>query len=154
MSHQVLPAGTPAPALSGTDQHGNPISIRDFAGKKLVIFFYPQDDTPTCTKEACNLRDNYGALKAAGYEVIGVSPDGEKSHKKFIDKFQLPFRLVSDVNRTWIEGFGVWGEKQMYGKTYMGVHRTTFLIDEQGTIGHVIDKVKSGDHAAQIPAGG
>ena len=154
MSKPILSAGTPAPRLSGTDQNGNALAINDFAGKKLVIFFYPQDDTPTCTKEACNLRDNYGALRAAGYEVIGVSPDSEKSHKKFIDKFQLPFPLISDVDRKWIDAFGVWGEKQMYGKTYMGLHRSTFLIDEQGTIARVIDKVKSADHAAQILAGG
>ncbi len=153
MSKPILSAGTPAPQLSGSDQNGNSLSINDFAGKKLVVFFYPQDNTPTCTKEACNLRDNYGALKAAGYEVIGVSPDGEKSHKKFIDKFQLPFPLVSDVDHQWIEAFGVWGEKQMYGKTYMGLLRTTFLIDEQGTIARVIDNVKSADHAAQILAG-
>lgn len=152
MANQVLSVGAKAPELQGTDQDGNPIAISDFTGKKLVIFFYPKDNTPTCTKEACNLRDNYGALKVAGYEVLGVSIDSEKSHRKFIDKFELPFPLVADTDQKWVEGFGVWGEKQMYGKTYMGTHRTTFLLDEKGEVTQVIEKVKSADHAAQILA--
>ncbi len=152
MSTQLLAKGTQAPNIQGIDQDGKSISISDFAGKKVIVFFYPKDNTPTCTKEACNLRDNYSVLTAAGYEVLGVSIDGEKSHRKFIDKFDLPYSLIADTDQKWVNAFGVWGEKKMYGKTYMGTHRTTFVIDEKGVIERVIEKVKSADHTAQILA--
>lgn len=153
MSTQLLAEGTQSPSIQGIDQDGKSISIADFAGKKVIVFFYPKDNTPTCTKEACNLRDNYSVLTAAGYEVIGVSIDGEKSHRKFIDKFDLPYSLIADTEKEWVNAFGVWGEKKMYGKTYMGTYRTTFVIDEKGVIERVIEKVKSADHTAQILAG-
>lgn len=140
------------PNIQGIDQDGKSVSIADFAGKKVIVFFYPKDNTPTCTKEACNLRDNYGVLTEAGYEVLGVSIDGEKSHLKFIAKFDLPYSLIADTEQQWVNAFGVWGEKKMYGKTYMGTHRTTFVIDEKGVIERVIAKVKSADHTAQILA--
>lgn len=152
MSTQLLAEGTQAPSIQGIDQDGKSISIADFAGKKVIVFFYPKDNTPTCTKEACNLRDNYSVLTAAGYEVLGVSIDGEKSHRKFIDKFDLPYSLIADTEQEWVNAFGVWGEKKMYGKTYMGTYRTTFVIDEKGVIVRVIEKVKSADHTAQILA--
>lgn len=153
MSTQLLAEGTQSPSIQGIDQDGKSISIADFAGKKVIVFFYPKDNTPTCTKEACNLRDNYSVLTAAGYEVLGVSIDGEKSHRKFIDKFDLPYSLIADTEKEWVNAFGVWGEKKMYGKTYMGTYRTTFVIDEKGVIERVIEKVKSADHTAQILAG-
>ena len=147
---QILSAGTPAPFLTGKDQNGNDISIQDFAGKKVVLFFYPKDDTPTCTKEACNLRDNHVLLNQQGFVVLGISTDGEKSHQKFIRKYELPFSLITDPDQEWVNAYGVWGEKQMFGRKYMGTFRTTFIIDEQGMISHVIDKVQSADHAQQI----
>lgn len=146
----MLTPGTPAPALEAQDQHGNAISLSAFAGKKVALFFYPKDDTPTCTKEACNLRDNYTALLAKGIQVVGISVDPAISHQKFIAKHELPYPLIADTERALAEAFGVWGQKSLYGNKYMGILRTTFLIDEQGTIIHVIDKVKSGEHATQI----
>ncbi|MBX7243163.1 MAG: thioredoxin-dependent thiol peroxidase [Bacteroidia bacterium] len=143
-------AGNTVPGLSGKDQSGNTISLSQFKGRKVVLFFYPEDDTPTCTKEACNLRDNYGLLKSKGLEVIGVSIDNETSHQKFIGKYDLPFPLIADEDKTWVEAYGAWGEKNMYGKKYMGTHRVTFLINEEGVISHVIKKVKSDNHAQQI----
>jgi peroxiredoxin Q/BCP len=145
-----LPVGTPVPDLPLPDQDGQLLRLSDFRGKKVALFFYPEDNSGTCTKEACSLRDGYAELKAQGFEVLGVSPDSEASHKKFIAKQNLPYRLISDPDRKWIEAFGAWGEKSMYGKTYMGLLRTTFLIDEEGKISHVIEKVKSAEHAAQI----
>jgi len=150
MSTTLLEIGANAPDVIGVDQQGNSVALKDYLGKNVILFFYPKDNTPTCTKEACNLRDNYQALKEKGYEVIGVSIDDETSHQKFIDKFDLPYTLVADTDHKWVEAFGVWGEKKMYGKTYMGTMRTTFVIDEQGKITHVIKKVKSADHANQI----
>ena len=145
-----LKVGDKAPAISSKDQNGNPISLKDYLGKKVVLYFYPQDNTPTCTTQACNLRDNYGAIKKAGFEILGVSVDNEKSHKKFIDKFQLPFSLIIDTEHKIVNDYGVWAEKTMFGKKYMGTLRTTFLIDEKGVITKIIEKVKSAGHTAQI----
>lgn len=146
----TLEKGKKAPAFKLPDQNGKIRTLKDFEGKKLVIYFYPKDDTPTCTTEACNLRDNYKKLKKEGYEIIGVSPDEEKRHIKFIDKYKLPFDLLSDTEHKMSIKYGVWGEKSMYGRTYMGIHRTTFIINEKGKITEVIRKVVSKDHAAQI----
>jgi peroxiredoxin Q/BCP len=148
MSH--LKPGDKAPSIKGNDQHGKPVSLTDFKGRKLVLYFYPKDDTPGCTAEACNLRDNYDALLAAGYAILGVSPDSEKSHTKFIGKFDLPFSLLADENKETCEAYGVWVEKSMYGRKYMGVNRVTFIVDEQGKIERVIDKVDTKNHTAQI----
>lgn len=148
MSH--LKVGDKAPEISGNDQHGNAVSLSDFKGKKLVLYFYPKDDTPGCTAEACNLRDNYAAIKKAGYEILGVSPDNEKSHGKFIGKFDLPFSLLADTDKATSEAYGVWIEKSMYGRKYMGVNRVTFIIDEAGHIERIIDKVDTKDHTKQI----
>lgn len=146
----VLQPGAAAPLDTVTNQEGQPVSLQDFRGKKVILFFYPEDNSPTCTKEACNLRDNYDALKAKGFEVIGISVDHEKAHQKFIAKHSLPYTLFADPERKLHEAFGVWAEKKMYGKSYMGTLRTTFVIDEQGIITHVIEKVKSDDHTNQI----
>ena len=132
------------------DQNGNIISLNDFKGKKLVIFFYPKDNTPTCTEEACNLRDNIAALKKKKIAVIGVSRDSVRKHKNFSTKFNLPFPLLADEEGKMVEAYKVWGEKSMFGKTYMGIFRTTYLIDEEGKIAGVIEKVKSKDHSQQI----
>jgi peroxiredoxin Q/BCP len=146
----MLTEGIKAPAFTGTDQDGIQVSLKDFKGKKLVIFFYPEDDTPTCTIQACNIRDNYPLLKRAGLEVIGISPNEEKDHRKFKEKFSLPFTLVADPKHTIIDKFGVWGEKQLYGRKYMGLHRTTFLIDEKGMIRKVFLRPKNKAHAEEI----
>ncbi len=143
-------AGNPAPSPEAKDQKGNALSLSHFKGKKIALFFYPEDDTPTCTKEACNLRDNFSVLTSKGIIVLGVSIDDEVSHQKFIEKYSLPFPLIADTDKKWVEAYGAWGEKNMYGKKYMGTHRVTFLIDEEGIISHVIKKVKSEDHAQQI----
>ncbi|TAE51755.1 MAG: thioredoxin-dependent thiol peroxidase [Bacteroidetes bacterium] len=145
-----LAPGSPAPEIPLNDQDGVPVSLSEYRGKKVVVFFYAEDNSGTCTKEACNLRDNYDVLRAKGFEVLGVSPDDEKSHRKFIAKQTLNYRLIADPEHKWIQAFGVWGEKQMYGRSYMGLLRTTFLIDENGIVTHVIEKVKSAEHAAQI----
>ncbi|MBY0537632.1 MAG: thioredoxin-dependent thiol peroxidase [Chitinophagaceae bacterium] len=150
----VLKAGDKAPAFSGVDQDGKKISLKDYKGKKLVLYFYPQDGTPTCTVQACNLRDNFSALKAAGYEILGVSPDSVKDHKKFETKQSLPFRLIADDDHTILNKYGVWDEKQLYGRKYMGVLRTTFVIDEKGVITQVFLKPKSKMHAEEILAAG
>jgi peroxiredoxin Q/BCP len=146
----MLAVGEKAPSFSGFDQKGIEKSLEAYAGKKFVIFFYPEDDTPTCTKQACNLRDNYQLLKDNGFEVIGVSPDEVAKHAKYQEKYDLPFTLIADPEKKIIEAFGVWGEKNMYGKKYMGLLRTTFVIDESGTIIAVIKKPRVTEHAEQI----
>ncbi len=145
-----LTVGNKAPAFEGRDQDGNIIRLADYSGKKLVLYFYPKDDTSGCTAQACNLRDSLPALKSAGYEIVGVSVDNEKSHLKFISKYNLNFPLIADTEHQLVQAFDVWKEKSMYGKKYMGIVRTTFLIDESGTITRIIDQVKTGEHAAQI----
>jgi peroxiredoxin Q/BCP len=145
-----LKAGDKAPTFSGIDQQGRKVSLADFKGKKVILYFYPQDDTPTCTTEACNLRDNYALLKKKGFVVLGVSPDPEKSHKKFADKFDLPFTLIADPEHTIIDCYGVWGQKQLFGREYMGVLRTTFVIDEKGIIRKIFEKPRSSLHAEEI----
>ncbi len=145
-----LTEGIKAPAFKGKDQNGNTISLSDYKGKKLVLFFYPEDDTPTCTIQACNLRDNFSLLKANGFTIIGISPDDEKKHKKFEAKFNLPFTLIADAKHTIIDKYGVWGEKQLYGRKYMGLHRTTFLIDEKGTIKKIFLKPRNKQHSEEI----
>jgi len=147
-----LKEGDKAPLFSGNDQNGRRVSLADFRGKKVVLYFYPQDDTPTCTIQACNLRDHYGLLKKNGYEIIGVSPDNEKSHKKFEDKFSLPFVLLADPDHTIINKYGVWGEKQLFGNNYMGVHRTTFVINEKGVIEKIFFRPRNKEHAEEILA--
>ncbi|MCK5467249.1 MAG: thioredoxin-dependent thiol peroxidase [Cyclobacteriaceae bacterium] len=146
----ILKAGDVAPDFSVNDQNGNPVKLSDFKGKKVVLYFYPKDNTPGCTAESCNLRDNYQALQKAGYEILGVSKDSEKSHRKFIDKFELPFTLLADTEKDIHEKYGTWIEKSMYGRKYMGTARVTFLIDENGKIEEIIEKVKTKDHTAQI----
>ena len=145
-----LKAGDKAPDFEAKDQNEKTVKLSDFRGKKVVLYFYPQDNTPTCTVEACNLRDNYSTLKSKGYEVLGVSPDSSKKHTNFIKKYSLPFTLLADENNEIIESYGVWGEKTTFGKTYMGVYRTTFIIDEKGIIERIIDEVKAKEHAEQI----
>lgn len=144
--------GDKAPEVLGKDQNGNEIKLSDFAGSKLVLYFYPKDSTSGCTTEACNLRDNYAELRKQGYAVVGVSVDDEKSHHKFIDKNELPFPLIADTDKALVEQFGVWGEKKMYGRSYMGTFRTTFIIDEHGIISKIISpkEIKVKEHAAQI----
>lgn len=148
MTHLI--EGKKAPAFKGKDQDGKLVSLADLKGKKVVLYFYPEDDTPTCTVQACNLRDNFGVLKKKGIIVLGVSPDEEKKHKKFEAKYSLPFTLIADTGHTIIEKYGVWGEKQLYGRTYMGLHRTTFLIDEKGVIRKIFLKPKSKQHSEEI----
>lgn len=146
----TLQAGEKAPAFTSKDQNGNTVSLDQFLGKKVVLYFYPKDDTPGCTAEACDFRDNYQGLVAQGIEVLGVSVDDEKSHQKFITKHSLPFTLLADTDKEIVEAYGVWGEKNMYGKKYMGTNRTTFIIDEKGNIAHVIAKVDSKNPTAQV----
>jgi peroxiredoxin Q/BCP len=148
----TLKEGDKAPAFSGKDQNGKKVSLSEFKGKKVVLYFYPEDDTPTCTVQACNLRDNYALLKKHGFEVIGVSPNDEKSHKKFEAKFNLPFILLADADHAIINKYGVWGEKQMFGNKYMGVHRTTFVIDEKGVISKIFLRPRNKQHAEEIVA--
>ena len=145
-----LQVNDPAPAFVGIDQDGQPIQLTDFAGKKLVLYFYPKDNTPGCTAQACNLRDNYTALQEAGYEIVGVSTDSVASHKRFIEKKQLPFRLIADEDRTIHEQYGTWVQKSFLGKKYWGTARLTFVIDETGHIERIIDRVKTSSHTAQI----
>lgn len=142
--------GKKAPAFKGKDQNGNLRSLSEFKGKKLVLYFYPKDDTPGCTAQACDLRDNYKQLLKAGYAVIGVSPDDEKKHKKFIAKYDLPFDLLADTDNKIAGAYGVWVEKSMYGRKYMGIARTTFLIDENGKLTDIIEKVDTKAHTGQI----
>ena len=146
----ALQIGDKAPEFVVNDQDGNPIKLSDFLGKKVVLFFYPKDQTPGCTAEACNLRDNFDPLKKAGYNILGISKDSEKSHRNFIAKQNLPFSLLADTDLQVHEQYGTWQEKQNYGRTYMGTVRTTFLIDEKGIISDIIRKVKTKDHTTQI----
>ena len=146
----ALKEGMKAPLFEGIDQNGNLIKLTDYSGKKIILYFYPKDNTPGCTAEACNLRDNYASLIKKGYSVIGVSADTEKSHKSFADKYSLPFPLIADTSKKILNDYGVWGEKKLYGKTYMGVLRTTFVIDEKGIIEKIIEKVNTADHTEQI----
>ena len=146
----TLKQGDKVPDFAVNDQDGNVVSLNDYKGKKLIVFFYPKASTPGCTAEACNLTDNYKALQEKGYEILGVSADSEKRQSNFKTKYKFPFPLLADENKEVIEAFGVWGEKKFMGKTYDGIHRKTFLVDENGVVAHVIDKVKTKDHAAQI----
>ncbi len=147
---QTLKAGDKVPNFTVNDQDGNPISLSDYQGKKLVVFFYPAASTPGCTAEACNLRDHYAELQAEGYELLGVSADTEKKQSNFRNKFKFPFPLLADTNKEVINAFGVWGPKKFMGREYDGIHRKTFLINEDGVVDRVIDKVKTKAHAAQI----
>lgn len=145
-----LKAGEPAPAIKASDENGNLITLEELRGKKVVLYFYPKDNTPGCTAEACDLRDNYSQFLEKGFEIIGVSADSQNSHIKFKDKYQLPFRLISDVDQKVLKDYGAWGEKKMYGKSYMGILRKTFIIDEEGYIEKIIEKVKTKEHSKQI----
>ena len=146
----TLQAGDTAPDFSGTTETGATVSLGDFAGKKLVLFFYPKDDTPGCTAAACSLRDHYQELKDAGFALLGVSPDPAKKHQKFIDKYEFPFSLLADESHEVMNAYGVWGRKKFMGREYDGVIRTTFVIDEQGKIMHVFNKVKTKEHGKQV----
>ena len=147
---QTLKEGDKVPNFTSTDQDGNTVSLSDFAGKKLVVFFYPAANTPTCTVEACNIRDHYAELQAAGYEILGVSADTERKQKNFSNKFEFQYPLLADVDKEVINAFGVWGPKKFMGRTFDGIHRKTFVVNEEGVVERVIDKVKSKIHAAQI----
>lgn len=148
MSH--LKIGDKAPDFAAKDQNGNLVSLKSFKGEKVALYFYPKDDTPGCTAQACNLRDNFNELTEKGIVVLGVSVDEVKKHKKFEDKYKLPFTLVADEEKTIVADYGLWGEKKFMGKTYMGTSRVTFLIDEKGKIVHIIEKVDTKNHTAQI----
>jgi peroxiredoxin Q/BCP len=148
MTH--LKAGDQAPDFSAPNEKGEIITLAHYQGKKLVLYFYPKDDTPGCTAEACSLRDGYGQFQAKGYEILGVSPDSVKKHVKFQEKYSLPFNLLSDETHAVSEAYGVWAEKKFMGRAYMGVLRTTFVIDENGTIERVIEKVNTENHASQL----
>jgi len=146
----TLQAGDLAPLFTAKNQNGETVSLTDYNGKKVILYFYPKDNTPGCTAEACDFRDNYQSLASQGFEVIGVSTDDEKSHKKFEAKFDLPFTLIADTDKTIVESYGVWVEKSMYGKSYMGTSRKTFVIDEEGKIITVIDKVDTKAPSKQV----
>ncbi len=145
-----LKEGDPAPGFTANDQNGKAVSLSDFLGKDVILYFYPKDDTPGCTAEACSFRDNYQSLLQKGFEVIGVSTDDEKSHTKFVSKYQLPFTLISDTEKTIVEAYGVWVEKNMYGKKYMGTARKTFVIGKDGIIRHILAKVNTENSSQQI----
>ncbi|MDA3909989.1 MAG: thioredoxin-dependent thiol peroxidase [Bacteroidales bacterium] len=147
---EALKAGDKAPDFQGKDQKGNLIKQSDFSGKKLILYFYPKDNTPGCTAEACDFRDNYEMWLSKGYAVVGVSADSEASHEKFAEKHELPFPLIADEDKSIIQAYGVWGEKNLYGKKSMGIKRTTFVIDEKGVITKVFKQVKSKTHTDQI----
>lgn len=153
MSIVTLKEGDKAPDFSGKDQNGETVSLSDFKGKRVILFFYPKDMTPGCTAEACNLGENYGKLLNRGFEVIGVSADSEARHRKFIDKYSLPFKLIADEDKEVIKAYGVWGLKKFMGKEYDGIHRTTFVIGTDGKLEKVFTKVKTKDHTAQILEG-
>ena len=148
----MLKEGSTAPAFKTTDANGETVNLKDLRGQKVVLYFYPKDDTPGCTKEACSFRDSFAKFKKRGIEVFGVSLDSEKSHQKFIDKFKLPFRLLADTERQLSDSFGTYGEKKFMGRTYMGNHRMTFLIDEKGKIKKIFSKVKPEEHAGEVLA--
>ncbi len=146
----ALEAGDKAPVFAGTDQNGNKISLKDFAGKKLILFIYPEDDTPTCTATACNLRDNFGELKKKGFQIVGLSADDQDSHKRYADKFSLSFPLIADTSKKILNDYEAWGEKNLYGHIYIGIIRKTYIIDEEGVILKIIKKVRAEDHTQQI----
>ena len=146
----LLQEGTAAPCFEGTDQDGNRIKLSDFKGKKIVLYFYPKNDTPGCTAESCNLRDNYSRFLSKGYVVIGVNTGSEASHKKFTDKYSLPFPIIADTDKKIVTDYGVWQEKRQYGRTYWGIVRTTYIIDENGIIESVFKKVDTKNHSEQI----
>ncbi len=146
----TLKVGDKVPSFSAKDQDGNTVTLSDYSGKKWVVFFYPKANTPGCTAEACNLRDNYEALQEQGYELLGVSADSEKKQANFKEKYDFPFPLLADVDHEVISTFGVWGPKKFMGRAYDGIHRKTFVINEEGVVSKVIDKVKTKDHAAQL----
>jgi peroxiredoxin Q/BCP len=148
----TLKEGDKAPAFTGVDQNGKKTSLKDYKGKKLVLYFYPEDDTPTCTIQACNLRDNYGLLRKNGFAIVGVSPDDAKKHKKFETKYDLPFTMIADTSHEILERYGVWDQKQMFGHKYMGVLRTTFIVDEKGIICKIFLRPKNKAHAEEIVA--
>jgi peroxiredoxin Q/BCP len=148
----LLEVGDKAPAFKTTNQDGETVALGDFKGRKVVLYFYPKDDTPGCTKEACSFRDGWSKFKKRGVAVLGVSVDDAKSHREFIDKFSLPFPLLADTDKTIVKAYGVWGEKSMYGRKYMGTNRVTYLIDEKGKIAAVWPKVKPDGHAEEILA--
>ena len=145
-----LKEGDLAPAIEAVDQSGEMITLKEYRGKKIVLYFYPKDNTPGCTAESCDLRDNYSQFLEKGFEVIGVSADSEKSHQNFISKYNLPFRLISDVDKKVLQDYNAWGEKKLYGKTYMGILRKTYIIDEKGYVEKIIEKVKTKEHSRQI----
>lgn len=145
-----LSEGDKAPDFTSTDQNGNTVKLEDYRGKKVILYFYPKDNTPGCTMEACNFRDHYEELQEEGFEVIGVSADSEKKHTNFISKYSLPFTLLADTERELIEKYGVWGEKKFMGRTFDGIHRTTFVINEEGVIDKIIKKVKNKEATQQI----
>jgi peroxiredoxin Q/BCP len=146
----MVKEGATAPAFKTTDTNGESVSLKDFRGQKVVLYFYPKDDTPGCTKEACSFRDGFSKFKKRGITILGVSPDSEKSHQKFTAKYKLPFTLLADTDHSIADAYGVYGEKKFMGRTYMGIHRTTFLIDEKGKIKKVFEKVKPDDHADEV----
>ncbi|WP_288424448.1 thioredoxin-dependent thiol peroxidase [uncultured Spirosoma sp.] len=146
----MLTIGDTAPDFASTDQNGDTVRLSDYRGRRVALYFYPKDNTPGCTAQACSLRDRYSDLQAAGYEVLGVSTDSQASHRKFADKYELPFRLVADTDKQIVNAYGVWQEKSNYGRTYMGIVRTTFVIDEQGIITDIIGKIDTKNHANQL----
>lgn len=146
----MLSIGDTAPDFTSTDQNGDTVRLSDYRGRRVALYFYPKDNTPGCTAQACSLRDSYSDLQAAGYEVLGVSTDSQASHRTFADKYELPFRLLADTDRQLVEAYGVWQEKSNYGRTYMGIVRTTFVIDEQGIITDIIGKIDTKNHANQL----
>jgi peroxiredoxin Q/BCP len=150
MRVSLLAVGTQAPEFTATDQDGKKHTLRDFRGKKVIVYFYPKDNTPGCTKEACAFRDNFAKFRQLNVEILGVSIDGEKSHQSFAQKYDLPFTLLADPDKRLVEAYGVWGEKRLYGKTYMGTNRVTYLIDEIGKIAAVFPKVKPDKHAEEL----
>ena len=145
-----LKVGDPAPPIDATDQDGRKITLEEYRGKRVVLYFYPKDHTPGCTAEACDLRDHYSQFIEQNFEVIGVSADSESSHRRFIEKYDLPFRLISDGEKRVLQDYGAWGEKMLYGKKYTGILRKTFIIDEQGIIARIIEKVDTREHSRQI----
>lgn len=149
---ELLTAGTTAPDFTVNDQNGNPVTLSSFRGKKVILYFYPKDDTPGCTKEACNFRDNFSLLQKKGYVILGVSVDSEKSHQKFIKKFDLPFPLLADTEKEIVTAYGVWGLKKFMGREFMGIHRVTYVIDKAGKVEHVIEKVDTENSTEQILA--